>query len=138
MELGSLCANGVRALLACGGPGRIGTSIDALPVVCPANYLYLGGSLVCATDDDHLVRAAEYAAVMAFSADRLDTRGQWQWHAHVVGRTQTVTDDDTRSELEALGLFPPGMQTPSHYIRLHPEILTGFRYVHASSETATS
>jgi hypothetical protein len=121
-------ANVVRALLTRGGPGRIGMSANALPAVLPTNFVYLGGSIVCATEDDSVARAGERAAVLAFSADEIDPEGRWQWHAHAVGKTETVTDDNERADLAMLGLFPPGAHHPAHYIRLQPEILTGSQF----------
>ena len=133
VEHGSLSPDEVRSLLACGGPGRIGASINALPAVVPTNYLYFGGSLICASDDELVVHAAEHTAILALSADRTDACGLWQWHVHVVGKSEMVTDDQTRSELAMLGLLSPSGQTPSQCIRLHPDILTGFHFVSAGS-----
>ena len=123
-----LSENAARALLADGGPGHIGMSVNALPAVLPTNYLYLGGSIVCATDDDLIARAPEQQAVVALCADRIDTSRCWHWHVHVVGTAGLVTDDNTYTELVMLGLRPPGAQHPAHYLRLQPAVITGRRF----------
>ena len=118
----------VRALLARGGPACVVVSVNALPATVPTNFVYFGGSIVCATDDDRMTRAAADSAVVALSAQGIGSSGRWQWHVQAVGRTATIDDADTRAELAMLGLLPPGSQRPVDYVRMMPEVLTGRQF----------
>jgi len=111
-------------LLAIKNVGRLSLTISALPVVVPVPYSYLGGSVVLAMHDGPAYRATA-SHVVGFEID--DTNlDHVLWAVLVVGRAAEITDDNERQQFESLGLAASTGATPVHYLKLRPEILTGY------------
>jgi len=116
-----------KEFIASGGIARIGISAEALPLVLPVNYQYLGGDVRFATSSIAALRAARRTDVIALSVDSMDTLARWEWSVHVVGQSAEITDPTELDELHMLGLMPLTGQQPAHYVRLRTDIITGYR-----------
>ena len=112
-------------LLAARNVGRLSLTITALPVVVPVTYGYLGGNIVLAMGDGPAHRAAA-SHVVGFEID--DTNlDHVLWAVLVIGRAVEITDDTERAQFESLGLAPPAGSPPVHYLKLQPDIVSGYR-----------
>lgn len=63
------------ALLVGASVGRLGLSIDALPVILPVNYLLIDGGIVFRTVHGTKLDAATRHAVVAFEVDEYERDG---------------------------------------------------------------
>lgn len=70
--------------------GRLGVSVDALPVVLPVSYALDGDSIVIRTEPGKL-SAAIGETVVAFEVDHFDTERESGWSVHVQGRAREIT-----------------------------------------------
>jgi nitroimidazol reductase NimA-like FMN-containing flavoprotein (pyridoxamine 5'-phosphate oxidase superfamily) len=112
------------ALLATVSIGRIGTTIDAMPVVLPVTFALHRGSIVFRTMPGTKLDTATRDAVVALQADQYasphDPSG---WSVMVQGMTHEETDP---SRLSALRLLLLGPWAPEgRYVALDPAIVSG-------------
>jgi hypothetical protein len=76
--------------------GRIGISIDALPVILPVHFTLADESVLFRTTLGTKLDSAAAAAVIAFQVDEYDaTEGGW-WSVLVQGIASPVVDHGTR------------------------------------------
>ena len=112
-------------LLASMNVGRLSLTINALPVVVPVTYWYLGGSVVLSMRDGPAHRAA-VVNVVALEID--DTNlDHVLWAVLVIGPAVEITHPAERAEAERLGLAVSSGTTPAHYLKLQPDIISGYR-----------
>jgi nitroimidazol reductase NimA-like FMN-containing flavoprotein (pyridoxamine 5'-phosphate oxidase superfamily) len=116
------------ALLSTVSIGRIGTTIDAMPVVLPVTFALHQGSLVFRTMPGTKLDTATLDAVVALQADQYASLHEpIGWSVMVQGMTQQVIDP---SKLTALQLLPLGSWAPEgRYLALEPAIVSGRRIV---------
>jgi nitroimidazol reductase NimA-like FMN-containing flavoprotein (pyridoxamine 5'-phosphate oxidase superfamily) len=112
------------ALLSTVSIGRIGTTIDAMPVVLPVTFALHDGSIVFRTMPGSKLDTAALDAVVALQADHYasphDPSG---WSVMVQGMTH---EESNPSRLSALRLLPLGPWAPEgRYVALEPAIVTG-------------
>jgi nitroimidazol reductase NimA-like FMN-containing flavoprotein (pyridoxamine 5'-phosphate oxidase superfamily) len=79
-------------LLATSGLGRVGVSVQALPVILPVTYALIGEKVVFLTAPGSKLTAAMRRSVVAFEADRRDACGAWGWSVLVQGVASEVSD----------------------------------------------
>ncbi len=116
-------------LLARASVGRVSLTIRALPVIVPVNYGYLGGSVVFGMADGPAQRAIGGDHVIALGVDGADLADA-HWAVLVIGRAAEITNPDACIELERLGLTAPAHRAaPPHYLRLQPDLITGYRAI---------
>src|SRR5208283_4269220 len=73
--------------------GRIGASIDALPVILPVHFALFGESVLLHTIPGTKLDAATLGAVVAFQADAHEpVRGSW-WSVLLQGIASAVSDE---------------------------------------------
>ncbi|MFD0899183.1 pyridoxamine 5'-phosphate oxidase family protein [Actinomadura sediminis] len=116
-----------RSLLATAPLGRIVFTDRALPAVQPVNFVLADGDVVIRTSPHSRLAAAARDAVVAFEIDAFDAAARTGWSVVVVGHARAVADP---SELAALRDLPLRSWAPGehgHFIRVHPEIITGRR-----------
>ena len=114
-----------KDLLASMNVGRLSLTITALPVVVPVAYGYLGESIVLAMNDGPAYRAAA-SHVVGFEID--DTNlDHVLWAVLVIGQAIEITDDNERAQFESLGLATTTGTTAVHYLKLRPDIISGYR-----------
>jgi uncharacterized protein len=117
--------------------GRLGVSIDALPVVLPVNFAVDGNSIVIRADPGTKLSAAMNEAVVAFEVDDFDSEARRGWSVLVQGIARQITTQSRLDRARALSLASGGGGNGSGdaYIEVQMEIVTG-RYsepVHSSN-----
>ncbi len=70
--------------------GRLATSLGALPIVVPVNYVICDDALVFAIEPDSALARAIDGGVFAFETSGHDTSSQWWWSVIVRGRASLV------------------------------------------------
>jgi len=93
-----------RSFLGRSTVGRVGVTIDALPVILPVNFALVEGAVVFRTTPGTKLSAALQGAVVAFEADDYDPNGDRGWSVVVQGTAAEVTDADRIARLRALPL----------------------------------
>lgn len=79
-------------LLATVSVGRVGVTMDALPVVLPVHFALLDGDVVFQTVEGTKFHAASFGAVLAFEVDSYAPDGGSGWSVLVQGRSELITD----------------------------------------------
>ena len=116
------------ALLSTVSIGRVGTTVDALPVVLPVTFGLLGGSIVFRTMPGTKLHDATLNAVVALQADHYaNLHDPFGRSVLVQGMTQAIADPH---RLAAARLLPLGSWAPDGcYLDLEPAIVSGRRVV---------
>ncbi len=109
-------------LLATVKVGRVGVSMDALPVILPVNFAVDGDSVVFRTNPGTKLDAAVAGCVVCFEADNADESGDAGWSVVVTGRAGVAGDT---SRLEELGV--PDLLAESGWIRIPADVVSGRR-----------
>jgi uncharacterized protein len=114
------------ALLSTVSIGRVGTTVDALPVVLPVTFGLLSGSIVFRTMPGTKLHDATLNAVVALQADHYASMHEpTGWSVLVQGLTREITDPQ---RLAAARLLPLGSWAPEgRYLDLEPTIVSGRR-----------
>src|SRR5687768_11729479 len=81
-----------RALLATASVGRVGLSIDALPVVLPVSFVVDGDRIVFCTGTGAKLQQALEGAVVCFEVDDIDRLHRSGWSVLATGRAAEITD----------------------------------------------
>jgi hypothetical protein len=114
-----------RDLLARSPVGRIAVHLaEHSPAIFPINYVFDEHDIAFRTDASSMLHRARQHTV-AFEIDGVDRVYHLGWSVLVVGILEEVT---TRSELAALATLPLGPWAPgpkSHWMRIHPDTITG-------------
>jgi len=117
------------SLLATVPIGRVGLSVDALPVVLPVNFALVDGDIVFRTVNGTKFHAAAAGAVIAFEADGYEASGRSGWSVLVQGMSEIVTDP---VELEALVGLPIEAWavdgSADRFVRIRSARVTGRRF----------
>lgn len=79
-------------LVAPGGVGRVGTTVDEGPVILPVNYMVDDGTVVIRTTAYGLLGRLGPASEVAFEVDRLDEAMRQGWSVLFVGGMERVDD----------------------------------------------
>jgi len=110
--------------------GRIGASIDALPVVLPVNFAYVHEKIVIRTNRGSKMDAAVNQAVVAFEADSYEPWGDWGWSVLVQGRGAEITARDELDTLKQLPLkaWAYGEHQPGRYLGIQIDVVSGRRF----------
>ena len=114
------------ALLSTVSIGRVGTTVDALPVVLPITFGLLSGSIVFRTMPGTKLHDATLNAVVALQADHYASMHEpTGWSVLVQGLTREITDPQ---RLAAARRLPLGSWAPDgRYLDLEPAIVSGRR-----------
>ncbi len=92
-------------LLAGVSVGRIGASVDALPVILPVNFALFGESVLFRTILGTKLDAATIGAVVAFQADAWKV-GVWSWSVLLQGVASAVSDEDGQARARSIPIGP--------------------------------
>jgi uncharacterized protein len=116
-------------LLASVPVGRVGISVDALPVVLPVNFCFdrPNERLVIRTAAGTKLRAAFGGAVVAFEVDQFDPMGHSGWSVLVRGRSEVLTDPSELRSTARFPLRPWGDEESDHWVTIAVEMLSGRR-----------
>ncbi|MEW6470825.1 MAG: pyridoxamine 5'-phosphate oxidase family protein [Actinomycetota bacterium] len=107
--------------------GRVGVSFAALPAIFPVNYAVLDGDVVFLTGDGTKLRAALAQAVVVFEVDDFDATVPSGWSVMAVGVAHEITDPAELAAARKLRLRPFAGGDRTHFVRVHPELVSGRR-----------
>jgi nitroimidazol reductase NimA-like FMN-containing flavoprotein (pyridoxamine 5'-phosphate oxidase superfamily) len=116
-------------LLATVPVGRVGVSVNALPVVLPVNFALLDGDIVFRTARGTKFDAAVAHAVVAFEADAYGANGRRGWSVMVQGTSSELTDPAVLERAHALELAPWGVGAGAdRFVRVESRFVSGRRF----------
>ncbi|MEV0974820.1 pyridoxamine 5'-phosphate oxidase family protein [Microtetraspora glauca] len=138
-ELRELPRDESLRLLASVAMGRVVFTLQALPAIRPVNHILDGGDIIIRT---HLGAAITSAAdgdgtVVAYEADAIDPDDHLGWSVIVLGTARLVRDEAEVARYSAM-LRPWVFGNMDHVIRIHPEVVTGFRLMAFSEPIGSS
>lgn len=108
--------------------GRVGVSIDALPVILPVNFIVVGTLVVFRTVPGTKLDAAMSRSVAAFEADDHAADGTWGWSVLVRGYAHDLKDGSALAEAGGLRAwaFPRG--EANHIVGIETTMVSGRRF----------
>jgi nitroimidazol reductase NimA-like FMN-containing flavoprotein (pyridoxamine 5'-phosphate oxidase superfamily) len=109
--------------------GRIGVSIDALPVILPVHFTLLDDAVIFRTRPGTKLDAATNGAVVAFQADETEALEQESWSVLVQGVAREVTDPDELARVKLLPMVAwPGSRDGDRWVRIRSGKASGRRF----------
>ncbi len=110
--------------------GRIGISIDALPVILPVHYAVVDGAIIFRTNPGTKLAAATAGAVVAFEVDSYEADGRAGWSVVVQGVAAEVSDVDHYADFlrAPAGVWALGGRA-DHLVRIEAQRVTGRRFL---------
>lgn len=111
--------------------GRIGVTVDALPVVLPVNFALHDATIVFRTVPGTKLDAATTGMVVAFEADHYGTEtDRWAWSVLVRGVAEEITDPIELHTVQSLPLESWALDgSADRYIKIAPTMISGRRIV---------
>ncbi len=113
-------------LLAETGIGRVGLSVDSLPVILPVNYVLDGARLVFRTGEGSKLEAATRNAVICIEIDHLEPRWQSGWSVLVTGQSHHLAEEEVSPEARRV-LVPWSLAAGDQYVSVPLDLVTGRR-----------
>ena len=113
------------ALLGSTTIGRVGITIGALPAIFVVNYVLVDGEIVFRTNEGTKLKAALRHAVVAFEADLTDPIHHQGWSVQAVG----VAEELDPADVTFPGPTPWALGEREHFVRIHPQVLSGRRII---------
>jgi nitroimidazol reductase NimA-like FMN-containing flavoprotein (pyridoxamine 5'-phosphate oxidase superfamily) len=107
--------------------GRVGITVDALPVILPVNFRLLGERIVFRTAPGTKLDAATRNAIVAFEVDDIEPASHSGWSVVVVGTAREVTDPDDVEELALANIPRWAPATSERIVEVSTELVTGRR-----------
>jgi uncharacterized protein len=131
-----LSSSECRSLLASASLGRVGVTVNALPVILPVAYLVDADIVWFFTEAGTKLHAASRNAVIAFEVDSLND--QEGWSVLVIGRSFLCEDDSVITKLRAAGLqaVAPGIR--SELVGVSIQHVSGRRFAFGLAATDDS
>lgn len=117
-------------LLAANHFGRIGVSVEALPVIFPVNYGVWDGAIVFRTAPGTKLTAATYHAVVSFEIDHFDEAGRSGWSVMAQGLAKELQGTE-RERVLALPMKAWADTGWEHVVAIVPQTLSGRRLGHS-------
>ena len=108
--------------------GRVGLSIDALPVILPVNFVVLDEWILFRTVPGTKLDAAIGRSVAAFEADDHAADGSWGWSVLVRGYAHDLRDGRGVPAAGALHPWPFPHGEANHVVGIEATMVTGRRY----------
>jgi hypothetical protein len=113
--------------------GRVVFTLRALPAVRPVNHIVDDGDIVFRSHTGAGIASAagkRGEVVVAYEADMIDVEARTGWSVVVTGVARLVHDPTEIARLEQI-LRPWVDQPMDCVIRIHPELVTGYRILPA-------
>jgi uncharacterized protein len=106
--------------------GRIGLSVDAMPVILPMSFAMLDDDVVIRASWGSKLDAAVHDRVVCFEADGQESPGGEGWSVLVTGRAEIIRNPQV---LERAGQLPlrPWSSRDNRFIRIPAEVVSGRR-----------
>lgn len=123
--LEALSTEACLSLLAGQSFGRVGLSVDALPVVLPVNYVVDGHRIVLRSMPGTKVTTALRDAVVCFEIDGVDAIGGMRWSVLVTGMARELLGVD--AVLAAALPLRSWSSGEDHFIAITTDVVTGHR-----------
>jgi uncharacterized protein len=125
-----------RTLLGTQLLGRIGVTVDALPVVLPVNFQLFDGEVVIQTERDSRLAEATRNTVVAFEVDNADPGGAGSWSVTVTGIATEIKDPDVIAQLRQLPFTRWVRSDNDRYVGISLDLLSGRRVIAAIGDGA--
>jgi len=111
--------------------GRVGVTIDALPVVLPLNFVVNDETIVFPTVPGTKLDAATAGMVVALEADNYGTSTEpWGWSVLVRGVAEEITDPTELRSVRSLPLASWAFDgSADRYMKIQPTIVSGRRII---------
>lgn len=111
--------------------GRVGVTMDALPVVLPVNFVVNDGTIVLRTVPGTKLDAATAGMVVAFEVDNYGTSNEpWGWSVLVRGVAEEITDPTELQTVRALPLESWALDgSADRYVKIVPTMISGRRII---------
>ena len=109
--------------------GRVGLSVNALPVILPVNYVMVDRTIVFASESGLKLDAARRTTVACFQIDGHGTWAHEGWSVLATGRLNEIEAERSATLARELPLTPWAFATPRHYVELSIELLSGRRLI---------
>jgi nitroimidazol reductase NimA-like FMN-containing flavoprotein (pyridoxamine 5'-phosphate oxidase superfamily) len=116
-----------RQLLGTASIGRIAFTEGAMPAIQPASFAVRGNDVVIPTGLGSKMAAGSRGAVLAFEVDEYDLVERTGWNVTVIGPSRLISDPDSVTALDGLGVSPWTPATTHCYIALHMAVVRGRR-----------
>jgi nitroimidazol reductase NimA-like FMN-containing flavoprotein (pyridoxamine 5'-phosphate oxidase superfamily) len=123
-----------RALLGTQLLGRIGVTVDALPVVLPVNFQLFDGEVVIQTERDTRLADATQNTVVAFEVDNAESGGTGSWSVTLTGIATEITDPNLISRLRLLPFTRWVRSENDRYVGISLDLLSGRRVTDQAGE----
>jgi nitroimidazol reductase NimA-like FMN-containing flavoprotein (pyridoxamine 5'-phosphate oxidase superfamily) len=108
--------------------GRIGLSVDAMPVILPMAFALLDDDVVIRASWGDKLDAAVHDRVVCFEADGPDTAdGAESWSVLVTGRAEIIRNPQVLERAVRLPLRPWSVRPSDRFIRIPAEVVSGRR-----------
>ena len=107
--------------------GRIGVTVNALPVVLPVNYQLFDGQLIIQTERDTRLADATHDTVVAFEVDSLDPDKSGGWSVTITGIANEVTNPDVIAQLRDLPFTRWVRNENDRYVSISLDLMSGRR-----------
>ena len=107
--------------------GRVGFTVDGLPMILPVNYLADETSVVFCTEPGSKLSAVGGGASVVFEVD--DSRPLYHagWSVVVKGTAHEITDEKQLDELRRGPLHSWATRSTEHWVRISIDHITGRR-----------
>jgi len=125
-EVEVLSTEECMSLLAHQAVGRIGLSVNALPVILPVNYLVHGGRILLRTGFGTKLAAAVRNAVVCFEVDEIDQERQVGWSVVITGTARELAGQEA-ARAATLPLRPWSPDVGDHLVKIDVELVSGRR-----------
>jgi nitroimidazol reductase NimA-like FMN-containing flavoprotein (pyridoxamine 5'-phosphate oxidase superfamily) len=116
-------------LLASAPIGRVGLSVDALPVVLPVNFALDADAerIVLRTAEGAKLRAALAGSVVAFQADHFDPMSHTGWSVLVRGSSRVLGEGPELDRLRRLPLQRWADSSADYWVSISIDLISGRR-----------
>ena len=117
-----------------GTVGRVGVSMESIPVILTVNYHFADGAIHFRTGEGSKLAAATRNAVVAFQIDEIDSVYHAGWSVLAVGMAKELKEPGDLAWASRLPLraWAPGIR--EHFVRIVPEVVLGRRIIPGHSE----
>jgi uncharacterized protein len=107
----------------------VGTSMSALPVMLPVNYIVFDDDVLFRTAAGTKLDAEVRGSVVAFEVDSYDPDGGAGWSVLLVGKASEINHQVKLERAKGAGMSRwPGAEGPLHYVHIKAERISGRQF----------